>query len=93
MPCLVALAPRGFGGGAVDGWHRCSRLGLTPLSYLWQRDQRSLLAEMVAAGVEARIIKVAGYGTEHAAQACWPLATQHSSPRPVAWALERQACT
>ena len=42
---------------------RCSRLGLTPLSYLWQRDQRSLLAEMVEAGVEARIIKVAGYGT------------------------------
>ncbi|KIL68090.1 hypothetical protein M378DRAFT_8778 [Amanita muscaria Koide BX008] len=37
-------------------------LGLTPLCYLWQRDQESLLSEMIAAGMEAVIIKVAGIG-------------------------------
>ncbi|KAM6495775.1 hypothetical protein JOM56_008481 [Amanita muscaria] len=42
--------------------HVCQRLGLTPLCYLWQRDQESLLSEMIAAGMEAVIIKVAGIG-------------------------------
>ncbi|KDN51092.1 hypothetical protein RSAG8_00721, partial [Rhizoctonia solani AG-8 WAC10335] len=40
----------------------CQRLGLTPLCYLWQRDQRELMSEMIAAGVEAILIKVAGIG-------------------------------
>ncbi|KDQ29328.1 hypothetical protein PLEOSDRAFT_1112220 [Pleurotus ostreatus PC15] len=40
----------------------CRRLNLTPLCYLWQRDQRELLAEMVEAGLEAVLIKVAGIG-------------------------------
>ncbi|CEL59671.1 Diphthine--ammonia ligase OS=Schizosaccharomyces pombe (strain 972 / ATCC 24843) GN=mug71 PE=1 SV=1 [Rhizoctonia solani AG-1 IB] len=44
--------------------HVCQRLGLTPLCYLWQRDQRELMSEMIAAGVEAIIIKVAGIGLE-----------------------------
>ena len=43
---------------------RCRRLGLTPLSYLWQRDQRELLAEMIEAGLEAILIKVAGVGLQ-----------------------------
>ncbi|KAG8734393.1 hypothetical protein FRC11_002335 [Ceratobasidium sp. 423] len=38
------------------------RLGLTPLCYLWQRNQRELMSEMIAAGVEAILIKVAGIG-------------------------------
>lgn len=40
----------------------CQRLSLTPLCYLWQRDQRELMSEMIAAGVEAILIKVAGIG-------------------------------
>jgi hypothetical protein len=46
---------------------RCQRLSLTPLSYLWQRDQAELLSEMIAAGMEAILIKVAGIGltTKH----------------------------
>ncbi|KAL1946894.1 hypothetical protein VTO73DRAFT_14998 [Trametes versicolor] len=42
--------------------HVCRRLGLTPLSYLWQRDQEELLFEMIEAGMEAVLIKVAGIG-------------------------------
>ncbi|KIP07008.1 hypothetical protein PHLGIDRAFT_106172 [Phlebiopsis gigantea 11061_1 CR5-6] len=47
--------------------HVCRRLSLTPLCYLWQRDQGELLAEMVEAGLVAIIIKVAGVGltTKH----------------------------
>lgn len=40
----------------------CSRLNLTPLAYLWQRNQTELLNEMVEAGMEAILIKVAGIG-------------------------------
>ena len=36
----------------------CLRLGLTPLAYLWRRDQSRLLGEMVEAGVQAVLIKV-----------------------------------
>lgn len=45
----------------------CQRLSLTPLSYLWQRDQAELLSEMIAAGMQAVLIKVAGIGltTKH----------------------------
>ncbi|KAI0081690.1 hypothetical protein K474DRAFT_1130183 [Panus rudis PR-1116 ss-1] len=42
--------------------HVCRRLSLTPLCYLWQRDQRELLSEMIQAGLEAILIKVAGMG-------------------------------
>ncbi|KAJ7180235.1 hypothetical protein C8R43DRAFT_1093586 [Mycena crocata] len=47
--------------------HVCRRLGLTPLCYLWQRDQGELMTEMIAAGMEAILIKVAGIGltTKH----------------------------
>ena len=49
---------------------RCRRLGLTALCYLWQRDQGELLSEMVDAGLEAILIKVAGVGlsTKHLGQ-------------------------
>lgn len=40
----------------------CRRLGLTALSYLWQRDQAELLQEMVDCEVNAVLIKVAGIG-------------------------------
>ena len=45
----------------------CQRLSLTPLSYLWQRNQAELLSEMIASGMEAVLIKVAGIGltTKH----------------------------
>ncbi|KAG9046358.1 hypothetical protein FS837_004582 [Tulasnella sp. UAMH 9824] len=42
--------------------HVCRRLGLTPLAYLWQRDQAELLSEMISAGMDAVLIKVAGIG-------------------------------
>ncbi|KDR83614.1 hypothetical protein GALMADRAFT_235897 [Galerina marginata CBS 339.88] len=42
--------------------HVCRRLELTPLCYLWQRNQGELLAEMIEAGMEAILIKVAGIG-------------------------------
>lgn len=47
--------------------HVCQRLSLTPLCYLWQRDQAELLTEMIDSGLEAIIIKVAGIGlaTKH----------------------------
>lgn len=40
----------------------CVRLGLTSLAYLWQRDQKELLAEMISAGLNAMVIKVAAIG-------------------------------
>ncbi|GBE79662.1 Diphthine--ammonia ligase [Sparassis crispa] len=42
--------------------HVCRRLRLTPLCYLWQRDQAELLSEMIEAGMDAILIKVAGIG-------------------------------
>ncbi|KAH9938240.1 uncharacterized protein B0H18DRAFT_1080984 [Fomitopsis serialis] len=38
--------------------HVCRRLSLTPLCYLWQRDQAELLSEMIEAGMEAILIKM-----------------------------------
>jgi hypothetical protein len=40
----------------------CRRLSLTCMSYLWQRHQEELLSEMIDAGLEAILIKVAGIG-------------------------------
>ncbi|KAF8845824.1 adenine nucleotide alpha hydrolases-like protein [Paxillus ammoniavirescens] len=42
--------------------HVCRRLSLTPLAYLWQRNQSSLLSEMVSSHLNAILIKVAGAG-------------------------------
>ncbi|KAG1892328.1 meiotically up-regulated 71 protein [Suillus subluteus] len=42
--------------------HVCHRLSLTPLAYLWQRDQAELLSEMIAVGIKSVLIKVAGIG-------------------------------
>lgn len=42
--------------------HVCKQLGLTPLAYLWQRDQQELMAEMCELGLDARLIKVAAIG-------------------------------
>ena len=42
----------------------CLRLGLTPLAYLWQRDQADLLGEMVRVGMESVLVKVACMGLE-----------------------------
>ncbi|KAJ1724120.1 hypothetical protein LPJ53_001582 [Coemansia erecta] len=40
----------------------CDRLGLQMLAYLWQRDQKELLHEMVVEGIDAVLIKVATMG-------------------------------
>lgn len=47
-----------------------SWLGCTVLAYLWEREQRSLLSEMVSNGVDAILIKVAAVGltTRHLGQ-------------------------
>jgi len=42
----------------------CLRLGLTPLAYLWQRDQSELLEEMVMVGMESVLVKVACMGLD-----------------------------
>ncbi|CAB3255553.1 unnamed protein product [Arctia plantaginis] len=42
----------------------CHRLGLVPLAYLWRRNQKELLQEMITSGVEAVIIKVAALGLD-----------------------------
>ena len=42
--------------------NRCSRLGLSPLAYLWQRNQKELLKEMIDCKIDAIIIKVATMG-------------------------------
>lgn len=36
----------------------CKRLNWSSLAYLWRRDQKDLLLDMVAAGIHARIVKV-----------------------------------
>lgn len=45
----------------------CNRLGLTSLAFLWRRRQDELLDEIIASGVDARIIKTAaiGLGRQH----------------------------
>ncbi|KAI8825669.1 ATP-binding protein [Fimicolochytrium jonesii] len=40
----------------------CSRLGLTSLAYLWERDQKELMQEMIASGLHSILIKVACMG-------------------------------
>ena len=45
-------------------FHRCSRLGLVSLSYLWRRDQTELLESMISGGMEAVIVKVAALGLD-----------------------------
>ena len=42
----------------------CLRLGLTPLTYLWQRDQSELLGDMIEASMESVLVKVACLGLE-----------------------------
>lgn len=43
-----------------------SRLGMLSIAYLWRRDQKDLLDEMVNAGVHAVLVKVAGVGLNQA---------------------------
>nr|XP_023013166.1 diphthine--ammonia ligase [Leptinotarsa decemlineata] len=42
----------------------CIRLGLIPLAYLWQQNQKELLDEMIKCEVDAILIKVAALGLE-----------------------------
>ncbi|XP_063385268.1 uncharacterized protein LOC134671361 [Cydia fagiglandana] len=42
----------------------CRRLGLVSLAYLWRRNQKELLQEMITSNVEAIIIKVACLGLD-----------------------------
>ena len=42
--------------------HVCFRLGLVSLSYLWERNQRQLLREMVESGMNAILVKTAAMG-------------------------------
>lgn len=40
----------------------CSRLSLTPLAYLWERDQSELLDEMIECKMNAILVKTAALG-------------------------------
>lgn len=42
-----------------------SRLGMLSMAYLWRRNQSDLLDEMIHAGVQAVLVKVAGIGLNH----------------------------
>lgn len=42
----------------------CSRLGLTSLAYLWERNQAELMDEMCLSHMDARIVKVAAIGLD-----------------------------
>ncbi|XP_069494629.1 diphthine--ammonia ligase [Ambystoma mexicanum] len=42
----------------------CKRLNLQPLAFLWRRHQEELLSEMILAGVDAIVIKVAAFGLD-----------------------------
>ncbi|EPB67775.1 TIGR00289 family protein [Ancylostoma ceylanicum] len=42
----------------------CKRLNLTPLCYLWERDQKELLREMISSGLDAVLVKVAAIGLD-----------------------------
>lgn len=46
------------------------RLGLTALSYLWQRDQHELLDEMSNSEMDAILVKVASAGMIHYTHFC-----------------------
>ena len=41
---------------------RCHRLGFISLAYLWRREQRGLLGDMVENGIDAILIKTATIG-------------------------------
>jgi diphthine-ammonia ligase len=59
--CKIAFAPFSIQ-KKKKKLHRCRRLSLVPLCYLWQRDQCELIAEMIECGMVAILIKVAGIG-------------------------------
>lgn len=40
----------------------CERLGLTSLAYLWEREQKALITDMIESDLTAILIKVATYG-------------------------------
>lgn len=40
----------------------CGRLNLKPLTYLWNRNQKELLNEMIENGIESILIKTASLG-------------------------------
>ncbi|CAJ0594085.1 unnamed protein product [Cylicocyclus nassatus] len=42
----------------------CRRLNLTPLCFLWERDQEELLQEMISSGLKAVLVKVAAVGLD-----------------------------
>lgn len=42
----------------------CNRLNLVSLAYLWERDQKELLNDMIQSGLVARIIKTATMGLD-----------------------------
>jgi diphthine-ammonia ligase len=44
--------------------HVCHRLGLVPLTYLWNKNRTELLQEIVGADVDAVLVKVAGAGLD-----------------------------
>ena len=59
MPAVQAVSC----GAVLSSYQRlrvegvCERLGLASLAYLWQRDQRALLREMIRKGVYAVLVK------------------------------------
>jgi diphthine-ammonia ligase len=59
----------------------CARLGLTCLAFLWEREQKELLAEMINSGLTAIVIKVAAMGPRLAVSADLGLKRLHLGKR------------
>lgn len=67
--CSYLSFSLGVSVGAIESTYQktrvenvCKRLGLTPLCYLWEKDQTELYDGMIRAGVDAIVIKVASAG-------------------------------
>lgn len=63
----------------------CERLGLISLAYLWEREQKALLDEMISSGLTAILIKVATYGLDDG-----DLGKTLAQVRPKLFALEAE---
>ena len=57
----------------------CQRLGLIPITYMWQRDRQELLDEMLHSQMTAIFVKVAGAGLDPFKQLGKTLASQRST--------------
>lgn len=66
-----------------DFFFSCERLGLISLGYLWEKNQKKLLNEMVNSDLNAIIVKVAcmGLNEKHLGNFCYKLQSKNKEKR------------